>query len=302
MRAHVCAAAVIALAALAIGCHGDSSNGTTPDPILKVTGVSPGTGSLDGGTELTVLGKNFQTGATVTFSGVAVTATEVRSTYARVIAPPHALGAVDVMVTNPDGTHATLKGAFTYTGPPPPPPFVIASVFPEQVAVGGGAWVQINGSGFQTDATVTVDGLPTEAWISTDGFTRIYLPHVPPHVAGPVDLVVTNPDGRTARLAQRLTYVPASSFDFNGTWDGFPFDTEPSTFSFTVVGNTVTTVTCGKAAPITLSPAVTVVNGTFSFSGEDGTSMSGQLVAAGQSQGTLNLPVCGAVDWFGWRR
>jgi hypothetical protein len=119
---------------------------------------------------------------------------------------------------------------------------------------------------------------------------------------GPVDVVVTNPGGGTARLVGGLIYAPVESFNFNAVWDGYRAESETPAFSFTVVNNALTSVTCRTALPIVLSPEVPVVNGTFSFSGADGTSMSGSIVADGQSTGTINLPVCGAMEWFGFRR
>ena len=82
---------------------------------VSVTSVLPTSGSTTGGTPVTVMGTGFMAGATVTFGGVAATAVSVvRPTTITVTAPAHALGAVNVVVTNLDGQVGTLPGAFNY--------------------------------------------------------------------------------------------------------------------------------------------------------------------------------------------
>jgi large repetitive protein len=64
---------------------------------------------------VTIQGKAFVEGVRVTFGGVAATAvTLADETSVTAVAPAHAAGAVDVVVTNPDKQSATLKDGFTY--------------------------------------------------------------------------------------------------------------------------------------------------------------------------------------------
>jgi hypothetical protein len=80
-----------------------------------VTSVSPNTGTTTGGTHVTLTGKNFVSGARVTFGGVAATSVVVVSaTQITASTPPHKPGAVNVVVTNPGGQSGTLAGGFTY--------------------------------------------------------------------------------------------------------------------------------------------------------------------------------------------
>jgi hypothetical protein len=65
--------------------------------------------------------------------------------------------------------------------------------------------VGISGTGFQAGATVTFDGPATNVRVVSDTFILVT---VPPHTAGAVDVVVTNPGGQTARLAGAYTYMP----------------------------------------------------------------------------------------------
>ena len=85
-----------------------------------VASVCPGAGSTDGGTPVTITGSGFMTGATVRFGGVLATNVAVSSsTTITAIAPGHAAGAVDIVVTNSDTQSGTLTNGFTYTSPAP---------------------------------------------------------------------------------------------------------------------------------------------------------------------------------------
>ncbi len=87
-----------------------------PDP--AVTLLSPNSGTTAGGTAVTITGTGFQAGAEATFGGTAATGVTVASdTSITCVTPAHAAGAVDVVVTIPDGRSGTLAGGFTYADP-----------------------------------------------------------------------------------------------------------------------------------------------------------------------------------------
>ena len=86
-----------------------------PDPAIVVTAISPNTGTASGGTSvsITVDDSTGATGATV--GGVALTGFAiVDGTHVSGTTGAHAAGAVDVVVTNAEGS-GTLAGGFTYT-------------------------------------------------------------------------------------------------------------------------------------------------------------------------------------------
>jgi hypothetical protein len=95
-------------------------------PAPTVATVSPGAGTAAGGTSLTIAGTNFLPGATVTVGGVAAA---VQGTIfpTSIVANTgvHAVGTVDVVVTNPDAQAATKSNAFFYhfTDVPPSYPY-----------------------------------------------------------------------------------------------------------------------------------------------------------------------------------
>lgn len=78
---------------------------------LTVTGISPQSGSTNGGTTVTITGTNFSVGATVKFdSSAATNVTVVDATTITAMTPPHSAGGTNVIVRNPDGQSATLSG------------------------------------------------------------------------------------------------------------------------------------------------------------------------------------------------
>ena len=90
---------------------------------IAAAAVAPDHGAAAGGTVVTITGAYFLQGATVTIGGVSATQVSVISTTALIaVTGPHASGAVDVVVTNPDATQATITGGFAYDGAAAPPP------------------------------------------------------------------------------------------------------------------------------------------------------------------------------------
>lgn len=85
---------------------------------LSLTAVIPTSGGTSAG-PVRLTGTGFMAGAAVTFGGVAATSVSVVSpTTITVVRPAHALGTVDVVVTNLDSQVATLVGGFTYVSVP----------------------------------------------------------------------------------------------------------------------------------------------------------------------------------------
>lgn len=96
---------------------------TVIPPPPNPTAVSPSAGSVAGGTSVTITGTNFQNGAAITFGGVAASNIGfVNTTTITATTPAHAVGTVDIVVTNPDATKGTLTPGFTFIPLPPPQP------------------------------------------------------------------------------------------------------------------------------------------------------------------------------------
>ena len=90
--------------------------------------------------------------------------------------------------------------------PPPPPPanLEVVAFTPVAGKLADRTQVRILGKGFQPGATVTFDGIAAPAFVESD---NVILTTAPPHPAGAIDIVVTNPDARTGRLDKPFTYV-----------------------------------------------------------------------------------------------
>lgn len=94
-----------------------------------VSSISPNTGTINGGTAITISGDRFSTGATVTLGGAAATNINVvNGATITATTPPHAAGTVNVIV-NSGGQSGTLAGGFTYTSGVPPENILLADDF-----------------------------------------------------------------------------------------------------------------------------------------------------------------------------
>ncbi len=191
----------------------DGQIGTLPQaftfavPGVRLTSVSPNTGSTAGGTNVTISGSGFQNGATVTIGGVA--ATNVNLVNATTITASTPLGPaneqvsqpVDIIVTNPDGLSGTLATAFTYFVPP----LAVVAVSPAIGLTGGGTVVTVTGTGFTTAVTssITFGGVPATNVSVINAVTLQGT--APAHANGAVDLVVTV-GGLTVTKTGAFTY------------------------------------------------------------------------------------------------
>ncbi len=89
---------------------------TAPSP--TVSGVSPNSGTTEGGTLVTIGGSNFGSGAMVAFGSLpAESVRVVSSNQIQAVTPVAPSGKVTVTVQESDGQVATVPSAFTFTAP-----------------------------------------------------------------------------------------------------------------------------------------------------------------------------------------
>ena len=138
------------------GQSGTLTNGYTyTNSAPAVSAIAPSSGSVSGGTSVTITGAGFLTGATVKLGGTAATnVTVVSSNSITATTAAHAAGAVNVLVTNTDGQNGTLTNGYTYTNPAP----TVSSIAPNSGTTSGGDGVSIAGTGFLAGATVKLGG------------------------------------------------------------------------------------------------------------------------------------------------
>ena len=91
----------------------------------------------------------------------------------------------------------------------PPTALTLTAVSPSTGPAGGGTPVTLTGGGFVFGATVMIGGVRA----SVTAFTSTSMTATTGvHAAGVVGVVVTNPDGRSASLAEAFTYAPDPDF------------------------------------------------------------------------------------------
>ncbi len=174
------------------------------NPAPAISSISPTSGSQSGGTAVTITGTGFLSGATVKFGGTPATNVSVpNGATITATTPAHAVGKVDVVVTNTDAQLATLAQSFTYATPIP----TVSSIAPATGPTTGGTPVTITGTNFQSGATVTI-GAQQAANVTVVSATSItaLTPFGP--TSGPlaVDVVVTNPDTTKVTATGAFTY------------------------------------------------------------------------------------------------
>lgn len=103
-----------------MGFHYPVGVGPSALPIA-VTRVDPPSGDLGGTDWILIRGRGFDPGVTATFGGQpALDSIYVSQTRLLAQPPAHALGPVDVVLTNPDLTASTLAGGYSYVDNLPP--------------------------------------------------------------------------------------------------------------------------------------------------------------------------------------
>ncbi len=184
------------------GQTGTGTNAYTYEGTPTLSLVTPNTGSLAGGTSITVSGTNFLSATGVTIGGVACTSLKITNAASlSCVTPVGSAGAKAVAVTNPSGT-GTLPSSFTYQAPP-----VINTVTPTAGAIAGGDLVTISGTGFLAGATVLFNGVACTA-VTVVSATSLTCT-TPANAAGSVIIKVTNTDTQSGMLNSGFRYEGA---------------------------------------------------------------------------------------------
>ncbi len=214
-----------------------------------VTGISPSSGPISGGTSVTITGTNLTDASSVTIGGASATGvTVVNSTTITATTPAGTVGARDVAVTTPGGT-GTGAGLFTYVAAP-----TVTGISPGSGPSTGGTSVTITGTNLTDASSVTIGGA------SATGVTVVNSTTItattPAGTAGARDVAVTTPGG-TGTGAGLFTYVAAPTV----TGVSPSYGTTLGGTSVTITGTNLTgatSVTIGGAS----ATGVTVVNST----------------------------------------
>ena len=178
----------------------------------SITSITPATGSMAGGTTITINGTNFTGASSVTIGGVEADVTFISATKITVLLHEGTPGAQNVVVSTSGGT-VTSAGAFTYVAPVP----TITSVTPNSGSLFGGTAITITGTNFIAGATVQVGAL---AALSVEVVSPTSITAVTPAGAtGGAQNVLVITAGGTATKTAAFSFVESdianSNMDFN---------------------------------------------------------------------------------------
>jgi hypothetical protein len=176
--------------------------GYTYTSALVLDAVAPDRLPTAGGVEVSVYGKGFDGQTRVSFGGVTgIRHTLVSPELLRVIAPPHAAGAVDVRASNADET-AQLVEAITYVEA-----LRLDAVSPSAGPTAGNVFGMLRGAAFEPGMSVSFGGV-LAGLISVSAAGDIAQIMIPPHAAGLVDVRIVN-SAQDAVLARDAFYYAA---------------------------------------------------------------------------------------------
>jgi phosphatidylserine/phosphatidylglycerophosphate/cardiolipin synthase-like enzyme len=208
-------------ASIVVTTPGGSSNALAfsyadPPSAPSIASISTSTGSQYGGTSLVIGGTGFRYGAVVSFGGppapigTGTPATTMAVTDSPTLCgsvplpcitantPAHAVGNVDVVVTNMNPATGiidagsgmgTLVGGYTFVKAPS-----VTNVSPNRGTASGGTQVTITGTNFVAGAQVLVGNQPTTVVTSTASSITALTPANTSGATAPVTVV--NPDGQ----------------------------------------------------------------------------------------------------------
>lgn len=181
-----------------------------------ITGITPNSGTTEGGQEVIIDGTGFPTekeNVKVFFGGVEVkeeNIKEISSTRIVVKTPPNSAGPKDVTVISLiDYGMYTEKSGYTYVLPPSSP--VIEKIEPTSGSTAGGTQITLYGKDIRSGAVLTIGGkFATDVIIETfeeDGIQKVKVTaKTPAGNAGEQEVRITNPDGRFAVSPTPFTY------------------------------------------------------------------------------------------------
>lgn len=172
---------------------------TFDDPPI-VTAISPESGTMDGGTTITISGDKFIVGAAVYIGETKATNVQVISSATiTAMTAPSPPGTKNVTVVTAGGT-SELGVTFIYTPTP-----LINAVSPARIPTSGGTELEITGEHFTTDeVTVTIGG--NAATVTSISDTLIVV-EAPSGNVGEADVVVTTSGGQSATLTAGIAYI-----------------------------------------------------------------------------------------------
>ena len=188
------------------GVSGNVSGGLTYVNAPVLTNLTPNSGPVAGGTQVTVNGSNFVAGNTrVTFGDVVVDASAVTVVSANQLTlqtPAQAAGTVAVKVSTYGISSNTISNGFTYQDP-----LSVTAINPSTGPATGGTTVTITGTNFiENDTTVLVGMLPATTVTVNSSTSLTFV--TPAQLPGSFSVTVSNTDGSSVVVQDGFNYTP----------------------------------------------------------------------------------------------
>ena len=175
---------------------------------LEVEQLVPSRGSSQSNTRVTIVGTGFTEETTVvSFGGIRASEVELLPNGTlSAIAPPHAVGYVDVTILNENG-QVQLEDAFYYYER-----LEVLGIAPAASSIDGGIEATLSGKGLRADSRVIFGGRAAEVLRDESG--QLLTVSVPRGAeVGAVDITVSNENGETS-LDQGFIYYDESQSGF----------------------------------------------------------------------------------------
>jgi hypothetical protein len=220
-----------------------------------VTQISPTSGTIAGGTQVTITGTGLDGATGVRFGATAATIVSNTATQIVATSPARPAGTVDVTVTTAGGTSAAVAAdQYTYFNPAAVP--TVTQVSPTSGPAGGGTRVTITGTGLAGATSVKFG--TTAATIVSNNATRV-VAKSPVHVAGTVHVTVTTPGGTSNTVAaDQFTYIGSTATNVAASANPISVG-QPVTFTASVVAT--------SGGPASLTGTVSFTDGGATISG-----------------------------------
>jgi hypothetical protein len=181
-------------------------------PVFSVSGISPASGPVAGGTSVEITGEGFLPGLELRIGALSAASVRVVSpTLIRATTPPGAPGLADIIVLQ-SGQVARLEDGFSYDAE-----YRLWLVDPAQGSQAGGTEVMLVGSGFPTDAKVKF-GNSNATHVEVLSPTLITCKS-PPGELGTVPVRVSSVTKGELVVSDAFTYYDPTSV-YGGTWGG----------------------------------------------------------------------------------
>ena len=197
--------------------------------------------------------------------------------------------------TNITGPSAPSAGPTQIASSGPKP--TITSLSPITGSIYGGGVVFLVGE-IDRRASVTLGGIAVSlGWSPTDNTKFSFVS--PPHTAGPVDIVVTNPGGSWQTRVGAYTYAEPGSYRFDGEWAGFTVDGSDTWIEFTVRDRLLTSVRCVDPSDrrLAIDLSQPFVDGKVDVVTDAGR-FSAWTVSPTETAGTIDMKPCaGVLRW-----